>query len=314
MVMDLLLSTGSTHGLITLRKTFKLAAHTGFDGVEYIVNRYSQPRQLEALHEAAEETGLSVRSVHAPFEHVDGWDDRAAALGSTVELARSLGADSVTFHPPQRTMEDVTFLRWISEVTDFQREVGGGDVLVTMENMPKSRSWRGIKVPFSTTPYRFQDRDEMWELMEGHNLYMTFDTTHYGAAGESLGGCFSQFRDRVGLIHLSNFRRRDFQEHLPVHSGDLDLAAFLHLVKRMGYEGAVSLEIKPKALEDHEGGPEGALSEYVEWIRRTLADKEGEETATSADPAEDGQYDSQTGTRPTSLRGLQQDTGFSSSS
>lgn len=312
--MELLLSTGSTHGLVTLRETFKLAVRTGFDGVEYIVNRYSQPRQLESLHRAAEDTGLSVKSVHAPFEHVDGWEDRITALENTVELARSLGAGAVTFHPPQRTMEDVTFLRWISEVADFQREVGGGDVLITMENMPKSRSWRGIKVPFSTTPYRFQDRDEMWELMESHNLYMTFDTTHYGAAGESLGGCFSQFRDRVGLIHLSNFRRQDFQEHLPVHSGDLDLAAFLRLVKRMGFDRAISVEIRPNSLEEHEDGPEGALAEHVEWIQRTMTGEKSEGVATPADPAGDGRYDSQTESPPASLRGLRQDTGFSSSS
>lgn len=268
--MELILSTGSVRGHSPTR-LFEVAEAAGFEGLEYVVDPGHTSERERDIERLVLETGLRVRNVHAPYAPVPGWGDQVQSLLRTVDLAGRLGGRSVTFHPPQRVMEDVGFARWISEVDDFQRDVGQGAVLVSMENMPKVRSWRGFKVPFTTSPFRYQRRDELWELLERHNLYMTFDTTHYGTTGESLGAAYSQFRDRVRTIHLSNFRSKDFEEHTLLEDGDLDLQAFIRRVESMGYDGLTTLELRPQVLEEDPAGPREVLETSVQWIRKAVA-------------------------------------------
>jgi sugar phosphate isomerase/epimerase len=267
--MELILSTGSIRG-VTPARLFAIAQTVGFEGLEYVVAPDHTAANVNEIKILADDTGLRVLNVHAPYMPVPGWGDQIDSLRLTVELAVHLGARSVTFHPPQRVMQDVDFARWISSIEDFQRDVGGGEVVVTMENMPKVRSWRGFRVPFTTSPFRYQDRDELWELLERHNLFMTFDTTHYGTTGESLGGTFAQFRERVKTIHLSNFRSRDFEEHTPLDDGDLDLAGFLRRVESSRYDGLITLEVRPQAFEQDPDGPKQALQRNVKWFRDVL--------------------------------------------
>lgn len=267
--MDLILSTGSVRGH-TPTRLFAMAESAGFEGLEYVVDPGHTAERERDIRSLISETGLKVRNVHAPYAPVPGWGDQVQSLHRAVDLAARLEARSVTFHPPQRVMEDVSFARWISDVDDFQRDVGQGTVLVSIENMPKVRSWRGFKVPFTTSPFRYQARDELWELLERRNLYMTFDTTHYGTTGESLGAAFSQFRDRVRTIHLSNFRSRDFEEHTSLDDGDLDLRGFLRRVEASGFDGLMTLEIRPQVLEEDSAEPREVLARSVQWIRKAL--------------------------------------------
>jgi len=267
--MELILSTGSIRG-VEASSLFTIAQAAGFEGLEYVVTPAHTAAHVNELKAIAARTGLHIRSVHAPYMPVPGWGDQIQALKLTVELADHLGARSVTFHPPQRVIQDVDFARWIVATSDFQRDVGNSRVAVSMENMPKVRSWRGFRVPFATSPFRYQNRDELWELLERHNLFMTFDTTHFGTTGESLGGCFAQFRERVRTIHLSNFRSRDFEEHTPLHDGDLDLGGFLRRVKSTGYDGLVTLEVRPQSFEQDPAGPGEALRRSVEWFRKAV--------------------------------------------
>lgn len=267
--MELLLSTGSVRGL-GLPRLFALAETTGFEGLEYVVDRQHSPERVPELRGLIEETGLRIRNVHAPYMRLPGWDDPVQSVRNTVDLADQLGARSVTFHPPQRVVEHVEFARWISQTEDFQDQVGGGRILVTMENMPKVKTWRGRKVPFKTSPFRYQNRNELWEILEKHNLFMTFDTTHCGTTGEDLGVCFSHYRDRIRTIHLSNFDAKEFVEHTPPQQGDLDLQDFLIRVEGSGYEGLLTLEVRPQEFEAHPDGPREPLDAMVRWIRRAL--------------------------------------------
>jgi len=263
--VELIVSSGCAY-VLGLEDQFKVAAEAGFDGFEYLVNREHVPETTAKLIELSRHYEIPIRNVHAPFQPVPGWDGPVTSLLSTVNVARAIEARSVTFHPPERAVDGVTFNRWMVGIDDFQKTVGGGDVMITVENMPRSKSWRGIKVPFATAPYRYQERDELWELLEEQNLFMTFDTTHFGTAGENLVAAYAQFRDRVRTIHLSNFSKKEFQEHLPFDQGDLDLADFIDRALGMGFSGLLTLEVFPEFLQTHEGGITGALKDFVRWV------------------------------------------------
>ncbi len=281
--MELILSTGSIRG-VEPRSLFTIARTAGFEGLEYVVTPAHTAAHADELKSLTAETGLRIRNVHAPYMPVADWGDEIQSLRLTVELAAHLDARSVTFHPPQRVIEDVEFARWVSGTPDFQRDVGGGRILVSIENMPKVRSWRGRRLPFTTSPFRYQKRHELWDLLERHNLFMTFDTTHFGTSRQSLAGCFAQFRERVRTIHLSNFRRGDFEQHTPPYDGDLDLEGFLREVKSSGYDGLLTLEVRPQSFEGDPAGPLEALRRNVEWITQSLGGLHGE-TRSEARPA-----------------------------
>jgi sugar phosphate isomerase/epimerase len=268
--VEVILSTGSVHTL-PLEQQFELAKEAGFQGLELVLNRHFSAEVAARVAELSDRLDLPVRNLHAPFEPIPGWGTQPDAIVRTAELGRALGAVSITFHPPQRAMEDVGFQRWFGEIHDFQAEIGRGKIAITLENMPRMRVWRGVKVPFATTPYRYQNRDEMWELLEERNLFMTFDTTHFGTTKESLPAAFAQFRDRVRVVHLSNFRNRDFQEHLPVDQGDLDLAPFIRRLCSFGYQGLLTFEVFPVFIANHPKGFGGALRDFMRWLdeRRT---------------------------------------------
>ncbi|GAB4244582.1 MAG: sugar phosphate isomerase/epimerase [Thermoleophilia bacterium] len=265
--MELVLSNGSAY-ILSLEEQFALAKEAGFTGLEYVVNENHVPGTASRLATLIEKHDLPIRNIHAPFQQVEGWNGPVSSLLATVSLARKLGAQSITFHPPHRAMEDVTFHRWMVDIDDFQEEIGGGDVLVTVENMPRVKSWRGVRVPFTTAPYRYQERDELYELLEERNLYLTFDTSHFATAGENLSACYSLFRDRVKNIHLSNFSQNDFQEHLPFDRGDLDLEDFLRRSFKMGFDGQLTLEVFPEFLQEHPDGMLGSLCDYMSWLEK----------------------------------------------
>jgi sugar phosphate isomerase/epimerase len=71
-------------------------------------------------------------------------------------------------------------------------------------------------------------------------------------------------------VHLSNFRARDFQEHLPPHEGDLDLTAFLRRLAHSGYDGYITLEVFPHFLENRLGGIRQGLADFMEWTAWAL--------------------------------------------
>lgn len=265
--MELILSTGSVH-TVPLEDQFRLASDAGFQGMEYVVNRHHGDKVGRRLEELSTEYDLPIRNLHAPFEPVPGWGNQVECLLRTVALATGLGARSITFHPPHRSMEDVAFFRWMDEIEDFQSQVGQGRVLMTLENMPRVRQWRGIKVPFVTMPYRFQSRDELWQLLEERNLGLTFDTTHFGTGKDNLAACLAQFRDRISTVHLSNFRAKDFQEHLPVETGDLDLDDFVARLARAEFDGLVTYEVFPHFLGEKREDMAASLRRLVDWFGR----------------------------------------------
>jgi sugar phosphate isomerase/epimerase len=76
--------------------------------------------------------------------------------------------------------------------------------------------------------------------------HLTLDTTHIGTWGYDLLAIYEQLRTRIVHVHLSNF---DGREHQLPADGRLPLDQFLHRLALDGYQGAVSVEVNPDALQ-----------------------------------------------------------------
>ena len=249
-------STGSlyTYGL---SRAFELAATAGFDAVEVLLDDRWDTRQPSYLQQLSLETGLPVVAVHSPFVfHVPGWPhDPLGRLRESVALARRVGAGVVVTHLPLRIRAARVIVLgsgsqpWLMPIFwptqgDYRRFLLNGlagleveeGVKIGVENMPAKR-FLGRCVNF----YALNDLESMAGLP-----HLTLDTTHLGTWGLDPCAAYEQLRSRVIHVHLSNFNGR---EHRRPDDGHLPLKQLLQRLVQDGYQGVVSMELDPEALD-----------------------------------------------------------------
>lgn len=279
-MLPFLFSTGSlwSYGL---ERCFDLAAQAGFDGLELMIDQRWDSRQPAYLAGLVQRYGLPVRAVHSPFSSAPGWPaDNPGRIERSLRLAEALDADVVVHHLPDRVGRvwvqtesrffpfptpgrnpDSFYRRWLeSEYAALQATTS---VKLCIENMPAfQRFGRRWQLSTWNTP------EEMLRFP-----HITLDTTHLGTWGLEPVAVLPRYEGRVSHVHLSNF---DGREHRRPQDGRLALDRFLKALIAEGYQGAVSLELHPDALDA------GAADERVlermagslVWCRAALAPQE----------------------------------------
>ena len=257
--MRISLSTGTLF-TFPLKKAFTMAAEVGFDGVELIINQDFQRVNCRML---LAELGsiLPILSIHAPFMPLDGWGNQIDSLKRSVELAAQAGVSLVNFHPPSWLGLEIGFWRWMYRIHDFQKEIGGGEVLLTIENMP----WTG---KFKTNEYILSQTEKMIEFISDRNLYQTFDCTHMGSGKANFINDFYLFygSGRIKNIHFSDYGHG--REHLLPGHGILPLTRFLNHLSSTRYDDTVTLELSPHEFPHNEEVIVESLKEILHYLRR----------------------------------------------
>ena len=257
--MRISISTGTLF-IFPLRKAFEMAAEVGFEGVELIINQdFQRVNSRKLMTELAEI--MPIVSIHAPFMPLDGWGTPVDSLKRTVELAAGVGVPLVTFHPPSWLGFELGFWRWLYRIHDFQKEVGGGEVLLAMENMP----WTG---KFKTNQYILSQTEKMIEFITERNLYQTFDCTHMGSGKANFINDFYHFYDsgRIRNVHFSDYGHG--REHLLPGHGILPLTRFLNHLSTTGYNETLTLELSPHEFPRDERIIIESLKEILQYLRR----------------------------------------------
>ena len=257
--MILSLSTGSLFTL-PMQKVFGLAAESGFDGVELIINQEFQRVNSVKLTRSLQEIA-TIHSIHAPFMELDGWGGPIESLKHSVALAAECNIPLVNFHPPSWMGLEIGFWRWFYSIHDYQKEVGlQGEVAITIENMPWVGKWK-------INPNILSNMQQMVDFIRDHNLYMTFDCTHIGSGKTDFINEFFLCHDsgRILNIHFSDYGHG--REHLLPGHGILPLTRFLNHLRSIEYQGTVTLEISPKELPNSEHNILESLKEILSFLR-----------------------------------------------
>jgi len=257
--MRISLSSGTLF-TFPLKKAFAMAAEAGFDGLELIINQDFQRVSSRKL--MAELAGIMpILSIHAPFMPLDGWGNQIDSLKRSVELAAEAAVPLVNFHPPSWLGFELRFWRWIYRINDFQKEVGGGKVCLTLENMP----WVGR---FKTNQYIFSQTEKMIEFITERNLYQTFDCTHMGSGKANFINDFYLFygSGRIRNVHFSDYGHG--REHLLPGRGILPLTRFLNHLSTTGYDETLTLELSPHEFPKDERIIVESLKEILAYLRR----------------------------------------------
>jgi len=254
------LSTGCLFKL-PLQRAFELAAESGFDGVELILNQdfagVDPVKLVNSLQKIA-----TIHSLHAPFMMLDGWGAPMDSLKLSVKIAAECGIPLVNFHPPSWMGLEIAFWRGFYKVRDFQKEIGmDGKVIVTLENMP----WVG---DYKINPNILSKPERMIEFLHEHNLFMTFDCTHMGSGHTSFINDFFLFygSGRIRNIHFSDYGHG--REHLLPGHGILPLTRFLNHLRSTDYQSTVTLELNPKEFPKGEPNILESLKEIAAFLRK----------------------------------------------
>ncbi len=257
--MILSLSTGSLFTL-PLQRVFELAAESGFDGVELIINQDFQRINSTKLVRSLQ--GITtIHSIHAPFMALDGWGGSVDSLKNSVALAAECDIPMVNFHPPSWMGLEIGFWRWLYSVNDFQKELGlDGKVAIAMENMPWVGKWK-------INPNILSNMQRMVDFIRDHNLYMTFDCTHIGSGKTDFINEFFLCYDsgRILNIHFSDYGHD--REHLLPGHGILPLTRFLNHLRSTEYQSTVTLELDPRELPKAEHNILESLKEILQFLR-----------------------------------------------
>jgi sugar phosphate isomerase/epimerase len=260
--MRISISTGTLF-TFPLLKAFQMASEAGFDGVELIINQDFQRVNTRKL--LAELAGIMpILSIHAPFMPLDGWGNPIDSLKRSVELAAEVGIPLVNFHPPSWLGFELGFWRWLYRVQDFQKEVGEGKVLLTLENMP----WVGR---FKTNQYILSQTEKMIEFINERNLYQTFDCTHMGSGKANFINDFYLYyaTGRIRNIHFSDYGHG--RQHLLPGHGILPLTRFLNHLRNTVYNETLTLELSPYEFPKGEQIIIDSLKEILSYLRQETA-------------------------------------------
>ena len=218
--------------MLPLGQVFEAIGKAGFAGAEVMVTSERESQDPIALKALAEDFGVQVGAIHAPFliltRRVFSTDPLEKIKRST-DLAQGVGAPLVVVHPPFHWQRG--YQRWLrAELNDFQHSE---EVTIAMENMfPVWIRGRGVAAHTTTGIEHLKRFDAV-----------TLDTSHLAVTGIDIIRAYEELADRVVHIHLSNNLGVGRDSHSPLTQGVLPIASFLERIGRSGYSGTITLEL-----------------------------------------------------------------------
>ncbi len=273
------LSTGSLY-IYPLRWTLGLAKRAGFDGVELVVGPEVDWRGADYIKKLSQEFQLPVLTVHPPLYGYLGWDEinitYAPYMEKAFALTQAVGAKLMVVHAPRAYhIGDEIGSAFVQQVVAARQSVNGSGPKLGVENSARF-SGRDEK-------YILRDLPELRAFADKHDFAMTLDTAHVGTFDLDLLSSLEFFDGRVANVHLSDLREVPhwlmnqprlhsyYRQHQFPGTGTLPLREFLLELKLRGYDGTITYELSPLAVNAlTPWRVERKLRAAVEFVRDAL--------------------------------------------
>ena len=259
--MRLLLTSGSFYTL-PIQETFELAKEAGFEGINLMITS-----EFRGVDEVSVVKGLQkilpIDSIHVPFIALWGWGNPVEKIQKTVRIALETGVPLINFHPPAWLLLEVSFSLWFLGIRDFQKEVGQGQVTISIENMPHLAR-------YTCDPHLLSKTENLRRFLLERNLYLSFDSSHMGTKKTDFLEDFASLyaTGRVKQVQYGDYR--DGREHLRPGSGILPLKAFLKNLVEQNYSEGLCVEMMPDEFPKNEKKIVETLKEILAEIKETL--------------------------------------------
>ena len=272
--MRISLSTGSLY-LYPLRQIFAVAKDTGFEGLELVLSPEVFIRGSGYVRRLSQEYELPIFTLHPPMIPIRRWREHHELLPQMIPVARDLGCQFIIIHAPKAlNLTEGLGREYSAAVRAGVRELSRSSPKLSVENQAVFQAL--------DTRYVLSSPAELRSFADQYDLILTLDTAHAASFPYDILEAYQIFGDRLGNIHLSDFRsglsippwfnmHSYFKHHQIPGDGDLPLLELLRRLKADSYEGLLSLEISPVALQAWR--PRRAkrnLSRCLDFVKKAL--------------------------------------------
>ena len=243
------------------REKYKALKISGFDSLDFnLADTDSAPytlsdkdfvTYLDEEKAIAESAGISIHQVHGPWcwpireVTPDGMTERLASMKRCVFATAGLGAKYMVIHPimpngiedrydEEKSADTVEKnISFMSELASYAKDLG---VVVCLENMPFTNFTL-------STPEEIAD---IVHKVNSDNFKMCLDTGHSVIfKGWQPHVAIEKYSDIIKVLHVHDNRGRDDEHLLPLGNGIIDWKAFSDSLKKVGFDGVLSLECAP---------------------------------------------------------------------
>jgi len=272
--LRLSLSTASLY-LYPLRRIFALAKDLGFEGLELVLSPEVFARGSRYVRRLSQEHGLPIFTLHPPMIPTPNWREHHRLLPQMIPWARELGCQFIVIHTPKAlNLTDELGRQYREAVEVCVGELRTSSPKLSLENQAVFRA--------TDRRYILSTPGNLRRFADEYDLVLTLDTAHAASFPYDLLEAYQTFGSRLGNIHLSDFRSElsipswfnmhsYFKHHQIPGDGDLPLVEFLRRLTADSYEGLITLEISPIALQAW--SPSRArenLAKCVDFVNRDL--------------------------------------------
>jgi sugar phosphate isomerase/epimerase len=237
---------------------FGLAQRLGYDGLEVMVWTEPVSQEAGALKSLSDLHGMPVVSIHAPTLLLTQrvWGPEAwTKVDNSIDLALTLGADTVVLHPP---------FRWQKE---YAREFADGVAIREHDS--------GIKLSVENMfPWRARTRSveaylPHWDPVDQPYDHVTLDLSHTATSGSDAMAMAEALGPRLAHIHLADGLGSSRDEHLVPGRGTQPCAELLEALAVQEFSGSVIVEVSTRRVSDEQR--ESDLAESLAFARLHLA-------------------------------------------
>lgn len=255
---SLLCSTGPFY-MLPLGQVFEVMAKAGYSSAEVMVTAERESQDPKALRALAEDFGVEVCAVHAPFLLLTRsvfTTDPLEKIKRSTEVAQGVGAPIVVVHPAYRWQ--FSYAQWLEKrLAEFNLDE---QVTIAVENMfPVWVRGRGF------TFHRSLGVEDMKKFPA-----VTLDTSHLAVSGIDVIRAFEELADRIVHIHLSNNLGTGRDSHSLLTQGVLPIGALLRRIAASGYSGTITLEMDVREWASKPAQLAGVLREQREFCLERL--------------------------------------------
>jgi sugar phosphate isomerase/epimerase len=233
------------------------ATSLGFEAVQIGPLRYFDPIEAEQLRTVLD-VCKTERNVHVGGIYDAGkfaltqeeYDKARKEVRDGIVLCKKISSTLVSLHPPFFAPENVTTEGLLSVAKKRLLE------LLTEEVDSASRNHLKIALEsFCYPPFIFKGLDDFAQFVSkfpSEKLGVLLDVGHLYQIGIELSAAVHAFADRLLDVHLHDaMRDRDYRKatHLPLGRGTINFPHFIRLLREVGYDGWLTLEIRGSEKE-----------------------------------------------------------------
>lgn len=210
----------------------RIAKEAGFDGVDYILTLRDLIKTPSILP-LVKKYQIPVLSLHVPI----------ILVAHTPSLAYRLIFRQTTFFPQCKAVNfhlsgTRNYLTW--SATDSKNIIALGKKyrqLVAFESNPKMY---GIHHLFPKVTY---DAESFGQYCVANNLPINMDLSHIATCNYDINKFYLKYQKHITMIHMSDYRKKDKEQHLPFGMGDLPIVDLLKNLKKTNFKGHIVFEV-----------------------------------------------------------------------